>query len=167
MKIRAEAPGDELAIGRVTEAAFAGKPYSDQTEHLIVSRLRQAAALTISLVAETEGEIVGHVAFSPVTLSGGEVNWCGMGPVSVLPERQGDGIGSQLIRAGLEQLNLLGANGCVVVGSPKLYPKFGFRHHADLTYPDLPPEYFMILTLQGATPSGMVAFHPAFYGSAQ
>lgn len=166
MMIRAEQPGDEEAIGEITEAAFAGKDYSDQTEHLIVSRLRAANDLTISLVAQDEDGIIGHIAFSPVTLSGGEPGWYGLGPVSVRPDRQGQGIGAKLIREGLARLRDLGAHGCVVVGSPQLYPKFGFGHDAGLTYPDLPPEYFMILPLRGPVPSGIVAFHPAFYGSA-
>ncbi|MCM2474757.1 N-acetyltransferase [Rhizobium sp. CG5] len=166
MIIRPEQPGDEEAIGEITEAAFAGKDYSDQTEHRIVTRLRAAHDLTISLVAEDEEGIIGHIAFSPVTLSGGEKDWYGLGPVSVRPDRQGEGIGARLIRHGIARLRDLGAQGCVVVGSPKLYPKFGFGHHAGLTYPDLPAEYFMILPLRGPVPSGIVAFHPAFYGSA-
>lgn len=167
MKIRPEADGDEGIIGAVTEAAFAGKPYSEGTEHLIVSRLRAAGALTISLVAELDHEIVGHVAFSPVQLSGGEGGWYGLGPVSVRPDRQGEGIGSRLIRVGLDRLREMDARGCVVVGSPKFYPRFGFGHPASLAYPGLATEYFMILTLRGEAPSGMVAFHPAFYGNAQ
>jgi putative acetyltransferase len=167
MRIRPESRGDEDVIGAVTERAFAGQPYSEQTEHLIVARLRAAGALTISLVAESDGEIVGHIAFSPVQLAGGEKAWYGLGPVSVRPDRQGEGIGTKLIRAGLERLREAGGNGCVVVGSPEFYPRFGFKHHAGVTYPDLPPQYLMILTLRGDAPSGMVAFHPAFYGSAQ
>lgn len=166
MIIRDELPGDEAAIGAVTAAAFAGKSYSDQTEPQIIERLRAAGALDLSLVAENDGEIVGHVAFSAVEIEDGAEGWYGLGPVSVRPDRQGEGIGSALIRRGLADLAGLGASGCVLVGSPKFYPRFGFRECRTLTYPDLPVEYFMYVLLRGEMPSGIVLFHPAFYGNA-
>lgn len=166
MIIRAERPGDEAAIGAVTAAAFAGKSYSDQTEPQIIDQLRAAAALKISLVAEDGEGILGHIAFSPVEIEDGTGGWYGLGPVSVRPDRQGEGIGSALIRRGLDSLAGLGASGCALVGSPKFYPRFGFRQCRELTYPGLPVEYFMVLLLRGGMPSGIVRFHPAFYGSA-
>ena len=166
MNLRRERPGDEAAIGLVTAAAFAGKSYSDQTEPAIIERLRAADALALSLVAEDGGRIVGHIAFSPVEIEDGARGWYGLGPVSVHPDRQGEGIGSMLIRRGLANLADIGASGCVLVGSPKFYPRFGFRQCETLTYPDLPIEYFMFLLLLGEMPSGIVRFHPAFYGSA-
>lgn len=166
MIIRDELPGDEAAIGAVTAAAFAGKSYSDQTEPQIIERLRAAGALDLSLVAENDGEIVGHVAFSAVEIEDGAEGWYGLGPVSVRPDRQGEGIGSALIRRGLADLAGLGACGCVLVGSPKFYPRFGFRECRTLTYPDLPVEYFMYVLLRGEMPSGIVRFHTAFYGNA-
>ena len=166
MRIRPERPGDEAEIGATTGAAFAGKTYSDQTEPLIVERLRSAGALTISLVAEEDGHIVGHVAFSPVTLSAGEKDWYGLGPVSVRPDRQKQGIGSALIREGMERLRVLGAQGCVLVGDPGYYNRFGFTADPALKVTDVPPEYFLVLPLQGPVPSGIVAFHPGFYGNA-
>jgi putative acetyltransferase len=164
--LREERPGDEVAIGAITAAAFAGKSYSDQTEPEIIERLRVAGALDLSLVAEDDGEIVGHVAFSAVEIADGAGGWYGLGPVSVRPDRQGEGIGSALIRRGLADLAGLGACGCVLVGSPKFYPRFGFRECRTLTYPDLPVEYFMYVLLRGEMPSGIVRFHPAFYGNA-
>lgn len=166
MILRGERRGDETAISAVTAAAFAGKSYSDQTEPQIIERLRVAGALHLSLVAEDKGEIVGHVAFSAVEIEDGAEGWYGLGPVSVRPDRQGEGIGSALIRRGLDRLAALGASGCVLVGSPRFYPRFGFRQDRALTYPGLPVEYFMVLLLRGAMPSGIVRFHPAFYGSA-
>lgn len=166
MILRGERQGDEGAIRAVTAAAFAGKPYSDQTEPQIIERLRAAGALDLSLVAEDAGEVIGHVAFSLVEIEDGATGWYGLGPVSVHPDRQSEGIGSALIRRGLADLAGLGASGCVLVGSPKFYPRFGFRHCRELVYPGLPVEYFMVLLLRGEMPSGIVRFHPAFYGNA-
>lgn len=166
MRIRPEAPGDEAAIGAITAAAFAGHPYSDGSEPRIIERLRQAGVLTLSLVAEDENEIVGHVAFSPLTLSGGETGWYGLGPVSVKPGRQRGGIGSSLIREGLSVLTARGAAGVALVGDPAYYNRFGFVADPSLSVADVPPEFFLVLPLHGKAPSGIVAFHPGFYGDA-
>ena len=166
MRIRPEAPGDEAAIGALTAAAFDGHPYSDCSEPLIVERLRHLGMLTLSLVAEDEGQIVGHIAFSPVTLSGGEGGWYGLGPISVAPDRQRSGIGSALVKAGLAELAARGAKGCALVGEPAYYNRFGFVVRPELQTAGVPPEYFLVLPLHGAPPSGMVAFHPAFFGDA-
>ena len=124
LTIRAEEAGDEPAIAALITKTFATAPHSDGTEADIVDALRTAGALTISLVAEVDGKLVGHVAFSPVTI-GGENRGCfGLGPVAVLPERQGQGIGSALIQAGLEELRDKGACGCVVLGEPSYYSRF-------------------------------------------
>ena len=162
MNIRPERPGDESAIAAVIEAAFLHAAHRDGTEASIVERLREAGALSISLVAADEGRITGHIAFSPVTIDGKDLNWFGLGPVAVLPDRQGDGIGSRLVRSGLEMLRNKGAAGCVLVGEPGYYQRFGFRPDAHLTYPGIPPEYFQALSFGGDMPSGDVAYHPAF-----
>ena len=151
-------------IGEVTKAAFEPVEYSDQTEHLIVDRLRSAGAMTISLVAELDGAIVGHIAFSPVVLSGGEEGWFGLGPLSVAPDQQGKGIGSKLALEGIVRLKALGAKGCVVAGDPSYYGRFGFRSNDALTTVGIPQEYFMALALHGKLPSGIVQYHPGFYG---
>ena len=166
MRIRPEAPGDEAAIGALTAAAFTGHPYSDGSEPLIIERLRRLGKLTLSLVAEDDGQIVGHVAFSPVTLSGGEGGWYGLGPISVAPGRQRSGIGSALMREGLGELEAQGAAGCALVGDPAYYNRFGFIARSELTTTGVPPEYFLVLPLHGEVPSGMVTFHPAFFGDA-
>ncbi len=137
-------------------------PYSDGSEPAIIERLRSSRALAVSLVAEIDGLIVGRVAFSPVTFSSGEGAWYALGPVSVLPEYQGRGIGAQLIRDGLEAIKNLDAAGCVLLGEPAYYRRFGFRGDAGLTSPGLPPEYLMALPLRGQVPSGILSFHSAF-----
>jgi putative acetyltransferase len=165
--VRAERHGDEAAIAEVTRRAFEHHPHSDQTEHLIVERLRKQGALEISLVAELDEQIVGHIAFSPIGMSGGASGWFGLGPVSVEPEHQGQGIGRALIEAGLSQLRQQRAAGCVVMGDPGFYQKFGFLHQIQLKLPDCAPQYFLALGLQGPVPSGIVAYHAAFYGGAE
>jgi len=162
--IRAEQPLDYIAIEQITEAAFADKPYSNQTEHLMVKRLREAGALTLSLVAELDGKIVGHVAFSAVTINGEYQDWYGLGPVSVTPKLQKQGIGSKIIREGLSLLKEKGAKGCVLEGSPIYYQRFGFKAYPNLIYEGAPaPEYFMALPFYEAVPTGKVEFHRAFY----
>ena len=139
--------------------------HSDQSEPAIVARLRAAGALTISLVAVEGEELVGHVAFSPVTIDGSDGGWFGLGPVSILPARQGRGIGSALIRAGLSLLDGAGAAGVVVLGDPAYYPRFGFRRDERLRYDDAPADYFMCMALNGADPpAGRVDYAPAFSG---
>jgi len=161
--IRDETPVDLPTIARVITDAFATIPYSDHTEARIVDGLRQAGALTVSLVAIEEDAVVGHVAFSPVTIGGENLGWFGLGPVSVRPDRQGQGIGQALVRAGMERIRALGASGSVVLGAPAYYVRFGYAVHPGLTYPGAAdPSYFMGLSLAGETPCGAVRYHPAF-----
>ncbi len=162
LTIRPEQSSDCSAIAALTLAAFANAPHSSHTEHLIVRELRSAGALSVSLVAEASGAIIGHVALSPVSISSGERNWYGLGPISVAPEQQGQGLGSQLMRAALDALRALGADGCVLLGDPDFYSRFGFRPLAGLILPDVPPEYFQALPLGLQTPQGTVSYHPAF-----
>jgi len=160
--IRDETPADIGAIHDVTAAAFETVEISNQTEPYIVEALRAAGALTVSLVAESEGRVVGHVAFSPVTLSDGTPDWYGLGPVSVLPEHQRRGIGKALIEEGLSRLTNRNARGCCLVGDPKYYERFGFRNVPELVHEGVPPEVFLILSFRGAYPRGTVAFHEGF-----
>lgn len=162
MIVRPEREGDFAAISAVTAAAFAGHPHSDQTEPLIIERLRADDALSLSLVADEAGEVIGHIAFSLVTITPTVAGWYGLGPVSVRPDRQGRGVGSELIRRGLERLRDAGAVGCVVVGEPEFYGKFGFRSEPGLVFPGCAPQYFMALALSGETVSGTVAYQSAF-----
>lgn len=160
--IRNESPADVQAITEVTVAAFKTLAISHHTEQFIIEALRAARALTVSLVAELEGRVIGHIAFSPVTLSDGTPHWYGLGPVSVLPAYQRQGIGQALIREGLSRLKALEARGCCLVGHPGYYTKFGFQNPPGLLLQGVPPEVFFALSFAGPTPRGTVAFHQGF-----
>ena len=164
--IRPERHEDHVAIGNVISAAFAGKPYADGDEAEVVERLRLANALSVSLVAELWGAVVGQVAFSPARESGGAQGWYALGPVAVLPGHQRVGIGSKLIRAGLQLITELGANGCILVGDPGYYTRFGFERSPSHAPAGEPAEFFMVKLLGHEQPRGPVAFHGAFYGTA-
>ncbi len=103
--IRSETDADVTAISEVTVAAFNSLEISSHTEQFIIEALRAAKTLSISIVAELDGRVIGHIAFSPLTISDGARNWYGLGPVSVLPELQRQGIGKTLIQEGLSRLN--------------------------------------------------------------
>ena len=160
--IRNEQPDDIDAIAWVTKTAFAPEQFASHTEQFIVNALRRTNQLAISLVALYESIIVGHIALSPVSISSGAQGWYGLGPVSVLPQWQGQGVGTQLIHAGLAQLQCLGARGCVVLGSPEFYGRFGFKANSSLLYADAPARYFQALAFAREIPCGQVSFHKAF-----
>jgi putative acetyltransferase len=162
VKIRHERPEDASAISLLVTAAFLDAPHSDGTEAAIVDGLRAASALTVSLVATDGATLLGHVAGSPITIGGAETGWYGLGPVAVAPYVQGRGIGSSLVRAALDRLRDLGAAGCVVLGDPAYYRRFGFQPDPTLTLDGVPPQYFQSLRLSGDA-KGAVAYHPAFY----
>lgn len=162
MIIRDERPADRAAIHAVTHAAFATMPYSEGDEAELIDALRAAGALKVSLVAESAGEIAGHIGFSPVTIAAAQGVWFGLAPVSVRPDRQREGIGSALIRAGLARIEALGAAGCVLLGHTGYYPRFGFAPDSALTYKGKPHPALQRLTMQGGDPAGEVVFHPAF-----
>jgi putative acetyltransferase len=162
MQIRSERPGDAGAIHALTRAAFAEAPHSSHTEQYIVDALRAAGALAVSLVAEDADGIVGHVAVSPVQLSDGSPGWYGLGPISVAPGRQGQGIGGALMRAAVEALRARGAAGCVLLGDPGYYGRFGFRAEPRLRLVGMPAEYFQALLLEGGWPDAEVEYHAAF-----
>ena len=162
MTIRHERAGDEIAIGRLTKLAFTGHPHSQGTEAAIVRELRAAHGLALSLVYEDGGNIIGHVALSPVRIDGTDCGWYGLGPISVHPDVQGQGIGSALMRAAIAWMRQARAGGCVLAGDPGYYHRFGFAPRQELVLPELPPEYFLALHLQGPAPSGIVSFHAAF-----
>ncbi|MFD4839318.1 GNAT family N-acetyltransferase [Achromobacter sp. NPDC058515] len=161
MQIHPETPDDRDAIFAVTQAAFKDHPHSQQTEGHINNALREAGALALSLVAREQGRVVGHIAFSPVTISDGAPRWYGLGPMAVMPQFQGRGIGSALIRDGLARLKAQGAAGCVVLGDPGYYGRFGFAATPALSYPGVPPEYFMALVFTHPA-QGIVAYHAGF-----
>ncbi len=160
--IRRETDSDVSAITEVTAAAYQTLEISNHTEQFVIAALRAAKALTLSLVAEADGRVIGHIAFSPVTISDGTRNWYGLGPVSVLPEYQRQGIGKALIQEGLSRLKEMNAQGCCLVGRPDYYRKFGFSNMSGLVHEGVPPELFFALSFDGHTPQGTVAFHEGF-----
>ncbi|MDR2897157.1 MAG: hypothetical protein LBV30_11030 [Propionibacteriaceae bacterium] len=252
--IRLEELNDQTAIAAVTKQAFRDMEISQHTEHLVIDALRAAGALTLSMVAELPGVgIVGHIAFSPLTITAnpeadddavaraeaptglrpdaesavdassshpgdtsstaqGAVavapptfdqaatqppasasttpsqapnqaptspprlaaavlasapasdigSWYCLGPVSVLPVYQGQGIGARLIRAGLNALEAMGATGVILVGHPEYYPRFGFINQPGLIYEGIPDEYVFSLAFNGQYPTGVITDHDAF-----
>lgn len=162
VEIRSEIPADVDAIRQVVVAAFENHPHSNQTEHLLVDQLRAANALTLSLVAITNEQVVGHITFSPVTINGEFYYWYGLAPVSVHPSCQKQGIGGKLIREGLSRLRKIGARGCVLLGEPEYYGRFGFVATDGLILEGVPPEYFLTLSFSTEPVGGVVKYHDAF-----
>ena len=165
ISIRPETAADRAAVRGANEAAF-GRP----NEAGLVDALRASARPLVSLVAVEEGRVVGHILFSPVTIEGpqGVSAALGLGPMAVRPERQNRGIGSLLVRAGLEACSALGETVVVVLGHPHYYPRFGFVPAATkglrCEYP-VPDDVFMVTelvpgALRGRT--GLVKYHPEF-----
>ncbi len=163
--IRPETPEDAAAIAQVNQLAF-----NRENEATLVERLRQNNAITLSLVAVVNAKIVGHILFSPVTITDDDFQWqaIGLGPMAVLPEFQNQGIGSALIRAGLDELKKLGHDVVIVLGHPEYYPRFGFKPSKPLGIQwevHVPEDVFMVAELrQGALNgrTGIVRYHSAF-----
>jgi len=165
--IRPETAADVDAIRDVTVSAFKTLEIGNHTEPFIIEALRANNVLTISLVAELDGRVVGHIAFSPVSISDGTTNWYGLGPVSVLPEYQRQGIGKALIEKGLSRLKRLNARGVCLAGHPDYYRKFGFKNVPGLVHEGVPQEFFFALSFDGHIPQGIVTFHEAFKADGQ
>ncbi|MGY3884362.1 GNAT family N-acetyltransferase [Aeromonas aquatica] len=161
--IRPEVGTDHDAIEAVTVAAFLEAPHTDHNEQQIIRDLRVAGALSLSLVAEREGQVVGHLCFSPVTITDGSQGWFGLGPIAVSPALHGKGVGSRLMAAGLAALEANGAAGCVVLGDPGFYGRFGFLADERLVLPGIPPEYFMARRFRDEQARGEVSYHAAFH----
>mgnify|MGYP000539586639 FL=1 len=162
MNIRNEKRADIEPIANVTIAAFKTCPYSRQTEQFIIDALRNAGGLSVSLVAEIDGTIVGHIAFSPITIDGRSCGWYGLGPLSVLPAHQKQGIGKALMQEGISKLKSLGAAGCALVGDPNYYRQFGFKNTPGLILEGVPKENFLALSFNDPDARGTVIFHEAF-----
>jgi putative acetyltransferase len=162
MILREETTADIDAITEVTIAAFKNLPVSNQTEQFIIKALRSADALTISLVAEIDERVVGHIAFSPVVISDGTKDWYGLGPISVLPEYQKQGIGKSLINEGLSLLKKMGGQGCALVGDPNYYKRFGFKNFPELVHEGIPQEVFLALPFNEKVPQGTIEFDESF-----
>ncbi len=162
MSIRNECFSDYLRIEEITKLAFMGKPYASGTEQYLAGKLRSSRALTLSLVAENSGTVVGHVAISPITIDGVSGPYFGLGPLAVLPNVQGRGYGTSLAKSALKFLADHGAKCCVLVGDPSYYSRFGFSIELELTYQGAPSEYFQSIWFSEEKLSGEVEFHEAF-----
>jgi putative acetyltransferase len=166
MIIRAEELKDQFAVFAVNQSAF-----ETSAEANLVDILRKEAHPIISLVAEDNGAIIGHIMFSPVSLSGhSDLKIMGLGPMAVIPERQGEGTGSALVKAGLEMCKDLGVGAVIVLGHPGYYPRFGFVPSVNFGIRsdfDVPPEVFMLIELQPGylqDAPGIIQYHAAFNG---
>jgi putative acetyltransferase len=160
--IRRERPGDEAEIFTITQDAFKTMPFSHGTEGPIIEQLRDDNDLTLSLVAIMNDQIIGHIAFSPINITGVEGKWFGIGPVSVTPKLQKQGIGSKLIREGLSILKMEGADGCALIGDPNYYARFGFKSDGKLNYGDTPKEFVQWISFRNIRPTGKLIYSPAF-----
>jgi putative acetyltransferase len=160
--IRAAWPSEDGAVAALVSAAFATAAHSGGNEAEIVAALREADDLALSLVTTDAARIIGYAAFSPVTISDGTAGWYGLGPVAVMPELQGQGIGAKLIRSGIAQMAERGAQGFVVLGDPGYYARFDFKADPRLVYPGVPAAYFQVLKGDGLMPVGEVRYAPAF-----
>jgi len=163
--LRDERARDAAAIARVIAAAFADAPQGGRLEQGIVDALRADGCLSVSLVAERDERIIGHVAFSPVTIGDGSPGWYGLAPLAVLPDCRRRSVGAGLVRTGLDALRRLGAHGCVVLGDPAYYARFGFGPAGEIVFPQAPPEYLTALSFDDAAPraAGEVRYHASFY----
>jgi putative acetyltransferase len=164
--IREETPRDVGQVRMINIAAF---DRSDEAD--LVDALRAGCPEVVSLVAELDGRVVGHILFSPVTVPAGERTLQGMGlaPMAVLPEHQRDGVGARLVEEGLARLERAGCPFVIVLGHPGYYPRFGFErastHGITCQWPEVPDEAFMIrilspLAMAGA--AGVARYRPEF-----
>lgn len=160
MLIRDEIPSDVSAIGRVVTEAMRLLPEATGTEAAIVERLRAAGALVLSLVAEDEGAVIGHLAASAARV-GDQDGWGLIGPLAVTPPRRLQGVGSALMTEALRRLRTT-CRGAVLVGHPSYYTRFGFRNFPGLTVEGCPPEVVFALPFDGCEPRGEMIHHPAF-----
>lgn len=165
LQIRPETAADYTAIEQINQLAFAHHPHSQQRETWLVNALRAANALSLSLVADCAGQLVGHIAVSPVQLSSDPTAvWYGLGPLAVLPAWQAQGVGSALVRASLAMLAAQQAQACVVLSDPAYFQRFGFRTYSELRCNfAVPAEYFLCYAFS-SNPSivGVAHYHPLF-----
>ena len=163
--VRAERASDHSIIRELTNEAFKRVSYGDGNEGDIIDALRDAGDLALSLVAEEDGELVGQVTLSPATIGAPEPGWFGLGPIAVRIDRQRRGIGGRLMREALGQLKSMNAAGCVLVGDPGYYGRFGFFSDGLITYLSIEAPYVQRIVLKGPDRTGSVTFAPALHGA--
>lgn len=174
MKIRKENKKDYNSVFQLIEEAFKREEFSDHSEHFLVERLRKSDAFLpeLSLVAEIENEIVGHILLTKIKIKDGlnEFHSLALAPVSVSPEYQRQGIGGKLIMEAHEKAKELGFDSIVLVGHEKYYPKFGYeqadKYGIQLPF-EVPKENSMVVELvEGALNgiNGIVEYPKEFYG---
>ncbi len=138
-------------------------PFAAGDEQDLIDQLRDAGALVLSLVAEQDRKVIGQISFSPAFAADGSPGWYALGPVSVEPAVKYQGIGTELILAGITWLREQKAAGCALVGNPAYYSRFGFKPYPALAPKGEPAEYYQILLLRGEEPGVVVGFHPLFH----
>ena len=161
--IRPECADDYAAIYYVTKRAFAPMPFSDGDEQELIGRFRDAGVLALSLVADMDGSVIGQITLTPAFAADGSPGWFALGPIAVAPEYQNMKIGGKLMEAGIAWLREQDSAGCVLVGNPAYYNRFGFERYPALAPEGEPAEYYQILPLRVKEPSVVVGFHPLFH----
>ncbi len=160
LTFRHETAEDIATLHALTYAAFLPMEFSDNSEAAALDQLREDGDLLLSLIAERDGAIVGHIAFSPLSIGGQTLDWVALGPISVTPSLQKQGIGTALIAEGLQQMRESGARGCGLVGNPTVYGRSGFTSDAGLTYQGLPQALVQYVHWSGPMPKGEFLFAP-------
>ena len=160
--IRPEEAGEESAIRELTKRAFVGEPYSDGDEHHVIDRLRADGDLVLSLVAVSDGTIIGQVTYSAAALSNDEADWMVLGPIAVEPDRQGQGVGRALIAAGEAAMRGRGVKGITVLGDPEIYGRFGFVSHTAMRQDDELGTFLQVKSFGAEIPAATITYAPAF-----
>lgn len=164
MLIRPERAGEEQEIYNLTKRAFAPMPFGDEDDAGLTDALRESGDLFLSLIAEENSRIIGHLALSPVAITGTAARWMGLGPISVEPERQRQGIGSTLVQSAMTYCRTNEISGIALIGNPAVYGPMGFQSNHAFTYRDLSNQLVQYLTLSGSDPVGELTFAPALEG---